>query len=94
MSAPGDVLAIFKSRILETERAWGAAEGADTQGRDALAAVAELVAFAESALHYVDAAAATMRESHRAAGNPNSTVIAQVVADDLRAALARFVAAP
>lgn len=54
----------------------------------ARAAVAELVEYADSALAYVDAAAAVERERHRLNQAPNSLVVAQVVADRLRAALA------
>ena len=60
----------------------------ETQKVDVLV-VCELVGFAESALAYVDAAAEAERERHKKNGSPNSQVIAQTVADGLRAALAR-----
>lgn len=49
---------------------------------------ADLLAFAESALDYVDAAAAAERERHRVNGAPHSLVVVQTVADGLRAAIA------
>lgn len=60
----------------------------ETQKLDVLA-VAELVAFAESALAYVEAAAQAERERHQKNGASHSQVIAQTVADGLREALAR-----
>lgn len=57
------------------------------EAREVLAAVEMLTAYAESALEYVDDAAAAERVRHRTNGAPNSQVVAQTVADNLRAAL-------
>lgn len=86
MSAPVDVLAVMDR--VATEIVWQY-EGMSSELSAARDAIAELIAFADSALCYVDAAASTERERHRANGAPNSQVMAQTVADGFRAALAR-----
>lgn len=79
-----DVLAVL-DRVC-TEIVWQY-EGMSSELSAAREAIAELIAFADSALCYVDSAAAAEREHHRANGAPNSQVMAQTVADGFRAAL-------
>lgn len=87
MSAPVDVLAVMgiAATTLHADNYSGTANSMDA----ARAAVAELIDFAESALAYVDAAAADEKQRHRANGAHDSLVVAQVVADQLRNNLAR-----
>jgi hypothetical protein len=90
MTAPVDVLAAtvadLKAKGWITDVAASLLIEANAKDR---AAVDELAEFSRSALHYVDEAAAAMRDSHRTAGKHDSLVIAEVVAKNLRAALAR-----
>jgi hypothetical protein len=72
MTAPADVLAVLRNRVAEVESKWGHPEGADLHGREAIDAVAELIA----ACHERDAsreaslAATKARLEARRAGLP------------------------
>lgn len=97
MTAPADVLAVMRNAAIEgccTGNAYFAPETDEEWNRvvaNVLASkpIADLIAYADSALHYVDEAAKIERERHQRNGAPNSQVLAQTVADNLRAALAR-----
>ena len=81
------VLAIMRDGVADYEES-GCGGLADDM-RKAMRVVGDLIAYAESALGYVDAAADAERQRHRTNGAPSSLVVAQQVADGLRAALAR-----
>lgn len=88
-----DVLAVMRraQRTIQSQSKTSG-DGADHQAdliNDACHSVMELVDFAQSALWYVDCAAEAERDRHRKNGASNSQVIAQAVADNLRAALTR-----
>lgn len=47
MSKNDDALTVLRNRIAEVESKWGAPEGSDKQGREAVEAFAELIAAAK-----------------------------------------------
>jgi hypothetical protein len=82
-----DVLAVMDSLA---KRAYGVSNfPLAAEIEQSRAALAELFAYADSALSYVDAAADAERARHERNGAPKSQVVAQTVADGLRAALVR-----